>query len=284
MRREGCARIWEAEAVQDGRLDGDSVLAFERHVTSCGECRAESAALARLDQLARRAPNVVRLSPLEHRRQRLALLRRANGDLLSMPPRLSWRRWATTATVVVVLTLALAAFAGTRRPSLSTPKGDRLAPLGEILRGVGDPWRASLPDAMPSAAIADVAPVPTVENGPVVAIPAVVGLGKPTLVAKAALAPSASAASTPDAAATFVAAMDAFHDGQYAKADALFVEFIERAPGDARREDAAFLRAVAHARMGDSAVARTLLQSYLDAYPLGLRRTEAERLAKSLNP
>ncbi|HMI93246.1 MAG TPA: hypothetical protein VK509_17870, partial [Polyangiales bacterium] len=82
-----------------------------------------------------------------------------------------------------------------------------------------------------------------------------------------------------DAGRSFAAAMAAFSAGDYAHANRLFAEFEHAHPADARVEDAAFLRAVAHARRGDSDASRAAAREYLRRYPNGLRRAEAERLA-----
>jgi hypothetical protein len=77
----------------------------------------------------------------------------------------------------------------------------------------------------------------------------------------------------------FAAAVDAFHEARYAAADALLLAFMTDYPLDPRCEDAAFLRAVAHARMGDAAGAASLARAYLADFPKGLRRLEASDLA-----
>lgn len=77
----------------------------------------------------------------------------------------------------------------------------------------------------------------------------------------------------------FVDASRAFQSGSYARADVLLVAFLRDFPDDPRAEDAAFLRVMAHEKMGDHTAASKLAQDYLRAYPNGLRRREAERLA-----
>jgi TolA-binding protein len=77
----------------------------------------------------------------------------------------------------------------------------------------------------------------------------------------------------------FARAMAAFGAGNYGQAERLFQDFERRHPGDTRREDSMFLRAVARARRGDAAGARAAARQYLDRYPHGLRAPEAERLA-----
>jgi hypothetical protein len=80
--------------------------------------------------------------------------------------------------------------------------------------------------------------------------------------------------------AEFKRAMTAFSSGNYGEAEKRFQAFAARHPGDPRAEDATFLSAVASARRGDPDGARALAQAYLARYPHGLRRREAERLAK----
>lgn len=113
--------------------------------------------------------------------------------------------------------------------------------------------------------------------------PAVVPTAAPTTSVRIATA-SASADPKPPvlpeaAGERYVAATRAFQAGSYARADALLSAFMRDFPRDPRCEDAAFLRAISHARIGDSAGAATLARAYLRAYPNGLRRREAEQLA-----
>lgn len=76
----------------------------------------------------------------------------------------------------------------------------------------------------------------------------------------------------------FALAMAAFSGGAYAEADDRLGAFIARHPADPRSEDAAFLRAVSRARMGDRAGAAARARAYLRSYPNGLRRHEAEAI------
>ena len=77
MKRPACTRAPQAEAIEDGRLSGAERASFERHAASCAECARELRALARLRQGAEWLP-ASSPTPLEHRRQRQALLRRAS--------------------------------------------------------------------------------------------------------------------------------------------------------------------------------------------------------------
>jgi len=79
----------------------------------------------------------------------------------------------------------------------------------------------------------------------------------------------------------FASAMAAFGAASYAQADDLLASFALDFGGDARAEDASFLRAVARSRMGDEAGAASLAGAYLRSFPLGLRRREAEELTRA---
>jgi TolA-binding protein len=72
--------------------------------------------------------------------------------------------------------------------------------------------------------------------------------------------------------------MAAFDAGDYGQAERAFLGFERRHPGDARCEDATFLRAVARARRGDAAGASAIAREYLERYPRGLRVHEAKQL------
>jgi hypothetical protein len=78
----------------------------------------------------------------------------------------------------------------------------------------------------------------------------------------------------------FAAAVESFRQMHYASADALLQAFVRDYPLDPRCEDASFLRAVAHSRMGDAAGAADLARAYLANFPHGLRRLEASGLVE----
>jgi hypothetical protein len=92
---------------------------------------------------------------------------------------------------------------------------------------------------------------------------------------------ASSAAETPTTTeSAFTRAMTAFSAGDFGHAGALFEQFEREQPHDSRVEDAVFLRAVARARRGDEAGARAIARDYLARFPNGLRKTDAERLAR----
>ena len=48
-----CARLFEAEAMRDGRLAGAEAASFARHTTTCSACRHEVHALDALTEVLR---------------------------------------------------------------------------------------------------------------------------------------------------------------------------------------------------------------------------------------
>ncbi len=361
-----CARTWEAEAVEDGRLPGESRTAYARHAERCAECRAEITDLRRIRELAR-ASSPLNVSELERRRQRAILLRRANEERLQAPSRRRPVIWALAAfsACIVACVLVVAArrvqnragaspsaeasvsydvadvrgaswtvsrpgaftiigladgraafhvehLSSTQRFVVALPDGElevrgtrfvigvdarslhttdvavtegivvlRLTGAPELILRAGDRWApplAAAPSVTGPAAVVEVTSTPTPK---VVALPKATAVSTSMASTSASPSPSAKPSSSAEAAG-FGVAMSAFQAGKYAESDVLFARFLSESPGDARCEDALFLRAVAHARMGDRVGAKALIHAYLAAYPEGLRREEARRFAETL--
>jgi ferric-dicitrate binding protein FerR (iron transport regulator) len=93
-------------------------------------------------------------------------------------------------------------------------------------------------------------------------------------------AESPAPAPSPPAESTFSRAMSAFEAGDFGRADSLFHQFEREQPRDSRVEDALFLRALARSRRGDHEGARVIALEYLARFPNGLRKADAERLAR----
>jgi hypothetical protein len=81
LKHATCPRLWEAEAVEDGRLDAAARASFERHVSACGTCADERASLGRLRAMSEHL-TVLSSTPLERRRLRAAILRAENHRML----------------------------------------------------------------------------------------------------------------------------------------------------------------------------------------------------------
>jgi hypothetical protein len=112
-----CARIWQAEAIEDGRLDGDDAASFVRHAASCAGCSAEARALA---SLRRRASEVApsAWTDLEFHRARATMLQRAAAR--SSPRRPARTVWAALALALAVAVSSVA-FLLVRSPRDASP-------------------------------------------------------------------------------------------------------------------------------------------------------------------
>jgi hypothetical protein len=82
----------------------------------------------------------------------------------------------------------------------------------------------------------------------------------------------------------FTRGVDAFRAGRYTEAEKFWASFLAEHPQDSRGEDIAFLRAVARARQGDVQGAAALARAYLERFPRGMRRKEAESLTRHAGP
>ena len=126
MSSEACSMEHLVEAKHDGRLGARENASLDRHLTACVSCRALERTLSEVrDHL--RAPTGPRVTPLEHQRGRLALLRAAAAPPSSHRSLLKPRRAALLASVgaacVVVLGLAVSLRA---HPGVPVPLAQRL--------------------------------------------------------------------------------------------------------------------------------------------------------------
>src|SRR5690349_19137815 len=101
-----CRRIWEAEAIEDGRLDDSSTASFDRHVRACSDCTRARSELAAIRDVGRRL-EPRQLSPLEHRRRRVELLRRANEEAVRPPRRPGILSFVAAAALVLSAYIAV---------------------------------------------------------------------------------------------------------------------------------------------------------------------------------
>lgn len=369
MSPQKCARVWEAEAIEDGRLVDADRASYERHAAGCAECRRELAALAEVRASMMAAPEPVR-TPLQRRAERAAILSRANGDYVRAGGPRAFARLAFALAIPVLVVLGLVGRSVLAKRHGEVPLGHAAAwaapaPQFEVVDARGASWTSaveghvahvSLRAGVAAFHVEHVAPgkrfllalpdgelevhgtrfVVDVQAGATRSVEVTEGVvalrlgGAPqrflragerwsadgtasatsaTSVTSAAPAGSSSALAAPPrndttapagtaravGAATasasarpavspsdrYAEAIGAYRVGAYAKADALFAAFLRDFPGDPSCEDAAFLRAVCHQRIGDSAGAASLARAYLARYPSGLRRPEAERIAAS---
>jgi hypothetical protein len=112
MRAASCPRLFEAEAMRDGRLGGAELASFKRHMTTCSVCSHEVEVLESLSAPLKSTSSGRReVDELHLRRERTRLLAAFERTLLISEPR--WRpRYrllgsaAVAALVAVVLVLS----------------------------------------------------------------------------------------------------------------------------------------------------------------------------------
>jgi hypothetical protein len=283
-----CDRSWEAEAIDDGRSGPSDRAAFEQHATTCNVCAEAIRAQLQLRELMRALPEFP-AEPFAERRARARLLQRANSELTG-------RRRSPAWLVVAIASVGLASVASAAiwpDPLFSKPVP--AASAGPIPGG-SEPARAQRRQPLakppaPSEAQSSNPPAELPSPGPAIGTTTSVTAGPPapsaslsrrTVAGNAATkpgwSPDPTSTSSSEQSDDFARALAAFQRGDYGEADQLFARFRSRRPRDARSEDAAFLRAVARSRAGDTAGAARLAAEYLRAFPKGLRRAEAERL------
>jgi hypothetical protein len=97
-----CPRLFEVEAMRDGRLSGPELAAFGRHLTTCRACAGEAKALDALAEHLRVTPVDEPADELRLARERTRLLADFDRSLLaSHRPRLRRRRlWSAAALAV----------------------------------------------------------------------------------------------------------------------------------------------------------------------------------------
>ena len=99
MTTDRCDRMWQVEALDDGRLEPKDRASFERHVPNCAACSTELLRLRELGQIMSEASTAER-TDLERRRARIALLGAANQRVVERqaPSRRVWM-WALAAAL-----------------------------------------------------------------------------------------------------------------------------------------------------------------------------------------
>jgi hypothetical protein len=140
MKRPACTRARQAEALEDGRLSGAERASFERHAASCAECASELRALVRLRQSAEWLP-LSTPTPLEHRRQRQALLRRASELCQSAPVQPRRRRFAAFVLSGALIAAVCIGFALGASRSGSEASGAFAAPTYRLDASPGASWQ-----------------------------------------------------------------------------------------------------------------------------------------------
>lgn len=114
MNENACPRLFEAEALRDGRLSGSERTSFERHVAVCSVCAGELAALDALANALREEP-AQRSDELHVRRERTRLLAAFDRELVrSERPAPNRYRLIWLAAVVALIAAAVVVWSARR--------------------------------------------------------------------------------------------------------------------------------------------------------------------------
>jgi TolA-binding protein len=116
-----CARLFEAEALRDGRLGGSELVRFQNHLRGCAVCAQETKALQALTEALRSPAGVATTDELHVRRERTRLLAAFDASLMPVARGRS-KVWLACAALAVLAVFALAL--GLRRP--------RIAPVARV--------------------------------------------------------------------------------------------------------------------------------------------------------
>lgn len=115
----GCPRLFEVEALRDGRLEGAERSRFEQHLRGCSTCSSETRALDALGEALRAdtAPN----DQLHVRRERLRLLAAFDRSLVEQGTSRSRRGFVATAAALVLVALVAVWLIGVPQQSVPGP-------------------------------------------------------------------------------------------------------------------------------------------------------------------
>jgi hypothetical protein len=105
-----CPRLFEVEALRDGRLTGVEVARFQSHVRACPDCAHEMQALAELGDALRSTTASPEAHELHVRRERTRLLAAFDASLVPAPNRRRPHLWlGAVAALALVALVALVA-------------------------------------------------------------------------------------------------------------------------------------------------------------------------------
>ena len=249
-----CDRAALVEALFDGRLGPSERTSTERHLKTCSECAELLRDLTSLQEMLRSSTSTI--SPLDHQRARLALLRET-----ARPSAAKRRPVALLIAGLVTLPLAVWASASMFSP-LRVREMKPVPPAATVASSTALPVASSPAPPAPSSFIMRRHPTSRAHNAP---------------VQKA--APSASAQELSQASVDFAEAMKALSRGDFSASAIKLDRFVRTHPGDPRVEEAIYLSAIALERDGRSTEAKEAARRYLIAYPDGAHRAQASRVA-----
>jgi FecR protein len=105
--KPACPRVFEAEALRDGRLSGAELKRFQTHLDLCAACARETRELEGLADALRSKASSATADELHVRRERTRLLAAFDGRLVPGPRGGRERLWLGSAAVLAVLALTV---------------------------------------------------------------------------------------------------------------------------------------------------------------------------------
>jgi hypothetical protein len=143
MTNGACARLFEVEALRDGRLGGAERRSFERHLGACSVCAREAQSLDKLAEAVRRGVDEeARRDELRLWRERSRLLAAFDRTLVSPKRRSHVRRSLLWPTAIAGTVAAIVLF-GHARPAVEPPRASRTS----ISAAAGTVWSKRIGDA-----------------------------------------------------------------------------------------------------------------------------------------
>jgi hypothetical protein len=118
--KAACPRLFEVEALRDGRLGGAERLRFQSHLGVCAECAREARDLQALSDALRAATPVAEADELHVRRERTRLLAAFDASLVPANQSRRPRLWLAAAAAVLLAVLGALGFVLWAAPS-ATP-------------------------------------------------------------------------------------------------------------------------------------------------------------------
>jgi hypothetical protein len=130
--KAACPRLFEVEALRDGRLTGAELVRFQSHLGACPVCKREARALQALAE-ALRPPTLVGADELHVRRERTRLLAAFDASLVPAARQRSAPLWLRSAVAVATLSL-LTALVFVLWPASPLPSSPAPTPPQELPR------------------------------------------------------------------------------------------------------------------------------------------------------
>lgn len=103
--KTSCPRLFEVEALRDGRLSGAELMRFQSHLGVCAVCAEEARALQALAESLRSPANLVEADELHTRRERTRLLAAFDAGLMPTPRSNVTRPWLVAASALAGLSV-----------------------------------------------------------------------------------------------------------------------------------------------------------------------------------